>query len=146
VEVGEFSWISYNGEDMPLSEVGESFDCVASHNRASTNANPKFLGTVMCSWLKLVNRSMASRARFERHKSWRAAFVFAVHARLGVVSQTRPRGSPGGCALGLKLVNRSMTSRAQAELHKSEFETLEDDALLSKVGESFDRFAAFIMG
>jgi hypothetical protein len=39
-----------------------------------------------------------------------------------------------------------MTSRAQTELHKSEFETLEDDVLLSKVGESFDRFAALTMG
>jgi hypothetical protein len=38
-----------------------------------------------------------------------------------------------------------MTSRAQAELHKSEFETLEDDVLLSKVGESFDRFVALTM-
>jgi hypothetical protein len=129
-----------------LSEVGESFNCVASHNRASPNAILMILGTIMCSWLKLVNRSMASRARFERHKSWCAAFVFAVHARLGVVSQTRPRGSQGGCALGLKLVNRSMTSRAQAELHRSEFETLGDDVLLSKVGESFDRFVALTMG
>jgi hypothetical protein len=106
---------------MPLSEVGESLDCVASHNRASTNANSKFPGTIMCSLVKLVNRSMASRPRVKRH-------------------QRQTRMCPWA-----KLVNLP-ASRACVERHNSEFETLEAGVLLSEVGESSDRIAAFTMG
>jgi hypothetical protein len=137
---------------MPLSEVGESLDCVASHNRASTNANSKFPGTIMCSLVKLVNRSMASRPRVKRHQRqtrmcpWAKLVNLPASRARDELSQKRTRVSSEVYALGLKLVNRSRASRACVERHNSEFETLEAGVLLSEVGESSDRIAAFTMG